>query len=128
MENGRGRLVGQAMAAGRYGFMGFGAIAFLLFTLGLVADYRNFDRTSGGYEAPYTGYQGEPIDWSQAYITSEGMVRTGYVLNTYVDCSSGMVSFEIYGQRFNWRELSPRALAAHQPAAACAERGFDPQF
>lgn len=128
METTRDVVLAKVRRAARYGLTGFGALALLLFVVGLAVDYRNFDRTSGGYDAPYTDYRGEPIDWSTAHITSNGMLRTGYVLNTYVDCSSGMVSFEVYGQTFNWRELSPRALAVHQPAEACRELGFEPWF
>ncbi|MDN3523556.1 hypothetical protein [Halomonas ramblicola] len=30
--------------------------------LGVIADIRSFDETRGGYEPPYTGFTGEPID------------------------------------------------------------------
>ncbi len=66
---------------------------------GVIADGLSFDRTSGGYEPPYTGYTGEPIDWEAAHVTEEGFFKDGYVLDLYVDCTTGMVSFEVYGSR-----------------------------
>lgn len=128
MENGRDVVVDRMKRVVRLGLAGIGIVALLLLNLGLFLDYRNFDRTSGGYEAPYTDYSGTPIDWDAAHVSSSGMVRTGYVLNTHVDCTTGMVSFEMYGQRVNWRKLSPRAVVVHQPREACLERGFEPRF
>jgi hypothetical protein len=95
---------------------------------GLVADGLSFDRTSGGYEPPYTGYTGEPIDREAAHVTGEGFFKDGYVLDLYVDCTTGMVSFEVYGRRWEWRELSGRALVVHRPAEACESEGFRPDF
>ena len=93
------------------------------------ADGLSFDRTSGGYEPPYTDdYTGEPIDWEAAHLTEEGFFKEGYVVDLYVDCTSGMVSFEVYGSRWDWRELSGRALAVHKPAEACEIEGFTPDF
>ena len=95
---------------------------------GLVADGLSFDRTSGGYEPPYTGYTGEPIDWGATHVTEEGFFKDGYVLDLYVDCTTGMVSLEVYGQRWDWRKPSGRALVVHRPAEACKEEGFRPNF
>lgn len=105
-----------------------GIATVLLIAIGTIADVRAFDRTSGGYEPPYTDYTGEPIDWDTAFVTPEGMYRPGYVLDTHVDCTTGMISFEFYGLGFDFRELSPRALAVHEPREACQEHGFDPDF
>ena len=128
MENGRDVVVDRVKRGMRFGLAGIGIVALVLLNLGLWLDYRNFDRTSGGYDPPYTNYSGTTIDWDAAYVSSEGMVRTGYVLNTFVNCTSGMVSFEAYGQKIDWRQLSPRAIAIHQPREACIERGFNPEF
>lgn len=109
----------------------FAALGFVLAALlvgGLVADSLSFDRTSGGYEPPYTGYTGEPIDWETTHVTEEGFFKDGYVLDLYVNCTTGMVSFEVYGQRRDWRELSGRALVVHKPAEACEKEGFRPDF
>jgi hypothetical protein len=111
-----------------YTFAAFGALFFLLVIIGVIADYRSFDRTSGGYDPPYTDYSGVPIDWNEAYVTEDGFFQSGRVVNTHVNCTTGMISYEIYGMKFDFRELSPRALAVHQPAQACEDRGFQPQF
>ena len=106
----------------------------LLFTLGVVfgvaADYAAFDPTSGGYEPPYENYSGEPLDWeSEAYTTQTGMVKPGYVVDVHLDCRTGMLSFELVnGPVVDFRPLSDRALAVHEPREACQERGFDPEF
>lgn len=105
-----------------------GVVATLLLVVGGIADVRAFDRTSGGNESPYTEYSGEPIDWDETFLTASGMYRPGYVVDTHVDCTTGMISFEAFGLEFDFRELSPRALAVHEPREACAERGFDPDF
>jgi hypothetical protein len=95
---------------------------------GVIADGLSFDRTSGGYEPPYTDYTGEPIDWEAAHVTEEGFFKDGYVVDLYVDCTAGAVSFEVYGRRWDWREFSGRALAVHEPAEACESEGFTPDF
>lgn len=125
---------GKAGWFGRARGIVVGALAVLGFVLtvllagGLVADGLSFDRTSGGYEPPYTSYTGEPIDWEAAHVTEEGFFKDGYVLDLYVDCTTGMVSFEVYGQRWDWRKLSERALVVHRPAEACERASFSPEF
>ena len=52
--------VGRAVV---YALAVLGFALSLLLVVGFVADIRATDRTSGGYEPPYTGYTGEPIDW-----------------------------------------------------------------
>jgi hypothetical protein len=47
--------------------------------LGLALDIRDFDRTKGGYEPPYEGVTGEPIDWASLDLTPTGLVKRGYV-------------------------------------------------
>lgn len=109
----------------------FAALGFVLAVLligGLVADGLSFDRTSGGYEPPYTGYTGEPIDWEAGHVTNEGFFKDGYVLDLYVNCTTGMVSFEVFQQRWDWRKLSERALVVHRPAEACEQAAFSPRF
>ncbi|TVR69596.1 MAG: hypothetical protein EA415_14000 [Sphaerobacteraceae bacterium] len=105
-----------------------GTLAILLLGLGIFSDVRSFDPTRGGYDPPYTEYTGEPIDWSQTYQTSTGMYASGYVVSTHVDCRTGMITAEIFGLRFDYRELSDRAVAVHEPREACEERGFSPEF
>ena len=50
------------------------------------------------------------------------------MVDLYVDCTAGAVSFEVYGRRWDWREFSGRALAVHEPAEACESEGFTPDF
>jgi hypothetical protein len=116
----------RRLAVGTLAVLGFVLMALILG--GLVADVLSFDRTSGGYEPPYANYTGEPIDWRAAHVTGEGFFKDGYVLDLYVDCTTGMVSFEVYGQRWDWRELSGRALVVHRPAEACRTENFTPEF
>ena len=116
----------RGVAVGTLAVLGFVLTALILG--GLVADGLSFDRTSGGYEPPYTGYTGEPIDWEATHVTEEGFFKDGYVLDLYVDCTTGMVSFEVFQQRWDWRELSGRALVVHRPAEACEREGFSPDF
>lgn len=98
------------------------------FIAGIVADVRGFDPTRGGYEPPYTNYTGNPIDWSSVETTRTGMRKAGYVIDVTVDCTSGMMSFEVLGLTFPFRTFSERALVVHRPREACTERGFNPRF
>ncbi|MEY7851456.1 hypothetical protein AB7C87_19910 [Natrarchaeobius sp. A-rgal3] len=113
-----------------YGFAVIGMGFTLVLVLGLAADYAAFDPTSGGYEPPYDDYSGEPIDWeSEAYTTQKGMVKPGYVMDVHLDCTTGMLSFDVVnGLRVDFRPLSDRAIAIHEPREACQDRGFHPDF
>ena len=105
-----------------------GAVLLILLVAGILQDAGNFDRTRGGYEPPYVGYTGEPTDWSVLDLTTSGMAWRGRVVNLLVDCTSGMMHFELYGLAVPFREFSSRAIAVHKPREACAERGFEPRF
>ncbi len=111
-----------------YGSMVVGILLTALLVGGVVADRLSFDRTSGGNVPPYTDFTGEPIDWKVAHVTDEGFFKDGYVVDTYVNCTTGMVSLEVYGQRWDWRELSGRALVVHEPAEASRRTGFELGF
>ncbi len=100
----------------------------LLLIGGAVIDLASFDRTRGGYEPPYTAYTGQPIDWDRADVTKTGVVRRGYVLHTLFNCTTGMISFEIFGQQVRFRKVSQRGIIVHKPREACMERGFRPEF
>lgn len=64
----RGRLTrGRSLAVGALAVVGLVLAALLVG--GVIADGLSFDRTSGGYEPPYTGYTGEPIDWEAAHTS-----------------------------------------------------------
>lgn len=99
-----------------------------LLGVGFARDITAFDTTSGGYQPPYTGFTGAPIDWTKLDVTRTGMVRRGAVVDILVDCSTGMITFETFGLSLPFREVSARAHAVHNPRGACAERGFQPAF
>lgn len=113
-----------------YGFAVLGVVLTIGIVGGFVIDVLSFDGTSGGYEPPYTEYSGQPIDWdAETFTTLTGMVKPGYVVDFYLDCTSGMISLELFNLvTIEYREVSDRAIAVHQPQDACRERGFDPQF
>ncbi|NMF85844.1 hypothetical protein [Nodosilinea sp. P-1105] len=111
-----------------YTLAGVGMLGTLTTLVGLVLDISAIDPTQGGYEPPYTDYVGTPIDWDELDITATGMAWRGYVFNTLVDCTTGLISFEVFKQQIPYRPLSPRALAVHRPAEACRDRGFNPEF
>ena len=100
----------------------------LLIIIGAASDIATFDRTRGGYEPPYTGHTGQPIDWDEIDVTKTGMARRGHILNTLFDCTSGMLSFEIFGQESPFRKVSERRIVVHKPREVCIERGFQPDF
>lgn len=105
-----------------------GLLSIMLFVGGLAFDAGGFDNTEGGYEPPYEGWTGTTTDWDAGDTTPTGMARRGYVANLLVNCTTGMISFQIYGQTIPFRPFSPRAIAVHQPREACIERGFKPTF
>ena len=105
-----------------------GLVLTLLIIIGAAIDIASFDRTKGGYEPPYTGYTGQPIDWDEADLTKTGVARRGYVLHTLLNCTSGLISFEIFRQQIPFRKVSERAIVVHKPREACAARGFKPEF
>ncbi len=105
-----------------------GVVLVAIFIVGFVADFLSFDRTKGGYEPPYSDYTGEPIDWTTVETTPTGMSKPGYVLDVFVDCTSGMMHLGLFGIKIPVRKFSPRALVVHKPREACAERGFSPEF
>jgi hypothetical protein len=100
----------------------------LLVTVGLFFDIKEMDHTKGGYELPYVGVTGDPIDWDSMDLTSTGLVRRGYVLNFLVNGTTGMISLELFGIEFEARKLSERAIVVHKPRDAFIRRGFKPQF
>lgn len=109
-------------------FFALGVLLTGVFVTGFFLDLSSFDQTRGGYEPPYVGYTGTPTDWSLADRTQKGMARRGYVTTFLVNCSTGMMSVEIFKQEIEFRVFSPRAIAVHKPREACRERGFEPMF
>ncbi|WP_424946321.1 hypothetical protein [Candidatus Spongiihabitans sp.] len=99
-----------------------------LISIGLYLDIKEMDRTEGGYEAPFVGETGEPIDWDSMDLSSTGLVRRGYVVDFLVNGTTGMISLEMFGIKFEARKLSERAIVVHKPREAFIRRGFKPQF
>ena len=126
--SGRGSNVRAIGRGTRSAFAVLGVVLSGALVAGFVADVRNVDHTAGGYEAPYTGWTGTPIDWSTGSVSATGIRGRGYLFDTLVDCTTGMVSFELFKQRIDYRPVSPRAIAVHKPREACRERGFEPRF
>lgn len=110
------------------GFALIGFASVLLLCIGLIMDFRSFDQTRGGYEPPYADFTGQPIRWDELDTTTTGMVHRGYVIDVLIDCSSGMMTFDVFGLTIPWRHFSERALVVHKPRGACEERGFSPSF
>lgn len=109
-------------------FAGVGVFALGLLSVGVAIDVANFDRTSGGYEAPFEGWTGTPIDWSAAAVSTEGFRQPGLIMDTLLNCTTGMTGVEVFGVEVNYRTLSERALVVHKPLEACIAAGFTPDF
>ena len=105
-----------------------GLIYFCYFIVGVIIDITTFDQTKGGYEAPYEGWTGTPIDWDNMDQTTTGLVKRGYVIDVHLHGTTGMISFEIWGMSYDWRKPSERAHKVHKPREALQKRGFNPQF
>ena len=105
-----------------------GVITVLYGLIGLGIDVMSFDQTKGGYEYPYEGWTGNPVDWDRMDATQTGLVKRGYVLDVHVDGTTGMISFGLLGKKLDWQTFSDRALKVHQPREAFKKRGFTPQF
>jgi hypothetical protein len=105
-----------------------GLVTVTFFVVGLYLDVKDFDRTKGGYEAPYEGVTGEPVDWDSMDLTSTGLAKRGHVVNVLVNGTTGMISFELFKQQIDWRVFSARALIVHKPKEALIRRGFKPEF
>jgi hypothetical protein len=60
-----------------YTFAAIGVVATVLFIAGLILDVQAFDRTSGGYEPPYTDFAGEPIANAEVLVIGMSPVTSG---------------------------------------------------
>ena len=96
--------------------------------VGLIIDIRTFDNTKGGYGYPFEGWTGKPIEWDAMYITKNGLVKPGHVIDVYINGTTGMISFEIFGFKKDWQTFSDRALKVHKPKEALIRKGFTPKF
>lgn len=111
-----------------YPFVVIGLVAVVLLAFGLWLDMSDFDTTSGGYDAPYEGVTGDPVDWFAMDRTPTGLAKRGYVMNVLVDGTTGMISFELFGWQIPFRPFSERALVVHNPREAFIALGFQPEF
>jgi len=111
-----------------YPFAAIGALAIAILAWGIWLDVKDFDTTKGGYDAPYEGVTGDPVDWYTLDRTPTGLAKRGHVVNVLVDGKSGMISFEIFRQKIDFRPFSGRALAVHKPREAFLAMGFEPEF
>ncbi len=104
-----------------------GVFAILAIVLGIVADVRSIDRTTGGYEYPFDGWSGETINFSAMFQTKEGLYKSGYVVDQFFNCNTGLITWEIFGLiKGEFRNFSERAIVVHKPQDECKVRGFDP--
>jgi len=104
-------------------------IAYIFYVLiGLKIDITTFDQTKGGYVAPYRGWTGTPVDWDGMDKTATGLVKRGRIIDVHIHGTTGMMTFEVMGIRYDWQTPSDRALIVHQPKEALIRRGFKPEF
>lgn len=90
-----------------------------------VNDILSTDRTRGGYEPPYTGYTGTPIQADEVALEGDTIVIRGAVVDSEISCRSGMWVFDLLGVDIPYRTVSPRALAIHRPQEFCRTGGFN---
>jgi len=109
-------------------FAAIGLLLSVVIVTGLVLDFRDFDRTRGGYEPPYEGVTGAPIDWDSMDLSATGLVKRGYIINVHLHGTTGMLSFEVFKMKWDFRVVSERAIAVHKPREALKRRGFSPAF
>jgi hypothetical protein len=109
-------------------FTVIGVASVLFLSVALYLDIQEMDKTDGGYEPPYEGVVGDPLDWDSMDLTATGLVRRGHVLNFIVNGTTGMISLEFLGFTFEARKLSERAIVVHKPREAFIKRGFTPEF
>ncbi len=109
-------------------FAVIGAAFLLTLLFGIYLDVKDFDKTKGGYEPPYSGVTGVPVDWDSMDLTPTGLAKRGHVINVLVNGTNGMISFEIFKQKIDWRVFSERALVVHKPREAFIRLGFHPEF
>jgi hypothetical protein len=90
-----------------------------------VVDIARTDQTRGGYEPPYTGFTGTPIQADQVALEGDQLIIRGRVLDSEISCRTGMWVFDIMGFDIPYRTVSERALVVHRPQEFCRAAGFD---
>ena len=104
-----------------------GTLTILALVLGLFLDVKSADNTQGGYEHPFEGWSGTPIDFSVMSQTKEGLFKKGYVVDQLFNCNTGLITWEVFGViKGEFRLFSERAIVVHKPQDECKARGFNP--
>jgi hypothetical protein len=114
----------------RRGFIGFFALTGLATVVSLlvavVIGVQDADRTNGGYEYPYQGWTGTPIDYPSWYLSEKGLFLPGPIVDQDLNCTTGQLTLKVFGIiDIEFRPLSDRAKVIHQPQVACRDKGFD---
>lgn len=114
----------------RKGLLGFFALTGLttvvLLIVGIVIGIQDADRTNGGYEYPYQGWTGTPIDYPSWYLTETGLFLPGPIVDQDLNCTTGALTLKVFGIiEVPFRPLSDRAKVVHQPQIACQDKGFN---
>ena len=103
-----------------------GALFSVWFAIGFAQDLAEGDQTTGGYEYPYSGWQGTAIDYQSWYTTQTGLFHEGRVVHQRLNCTTGQITFSILGAiSVDFRAISDRAKVVHQPQVACRALGYD---
>lgn len=105
-----------------------GALTIIYGIVGTIIDMNSFDQTKGGYVYPYEGWTGTPINWKSMDVNDRGLIKRGYVIDIFVNGTTGMISFSTLGITYKWQTFSERALKVHQPREAFKKKGFNPTF
>ncbi|MED4454098.1 hypothetical protein [Metabacillus fastidiosus] len=50
------------------------------------------------------------------------------MLDFHLNCTTGMISIQLFRQNLNYRIVSERAIKVHKPREACETRGFTTTF
>jgi hypothetical protein len=117
---------GQRLLTGLTRLFALIGLALVVAIVGVgVNDILSTDRTRGGYEPPYTGYTGTPIQADEVALVGETIVIRGNVVDSEISCRTGMWVFDVLGIDIPYRLVSPRALAVHRPQDFCRADGFD---
>jgi len=116
----------RIMRAGTYLMAAIGLVFSLWFVVNTASEVSTIDQTSGGYEYPFEGWSGTPIDYNAWYATSDGLFSDGRAADLHINCTTGRLTISVLSTiDVPFRDFSDRAKVVHQPQMTCRERGFD---
>ena len=95
---------------------------------GVALDILNINPNKGIFDLPSRGFSGIPISYTEMDQTQMGLVKRGYVLDFHLDCTSGMVTLEVFKQKFLLRQVTKSEIAVHKPRETCILKRFKPKF